>query len=105
MYRPTVRYPDAFKDYVDNLFRNTKLDRNQIFRLALFAAAHSEVFHDILRKHSFNDVPLPSPEWELADELCWKGNHYSGSAYKKAQPPIKEVIHFKESGGIKITLS
>ena len=103
MYRPTVRYPDAFKDYVDNLFRYTKLDRNQIFRLALFSAAHSEVFLGILRKHSFNDAPLPSPEWTLDDETCWKGNHYSGSAYK--QPPAKEIIRLKDNGGIKIILS
>ena len=108
MYRPTVRYPDAFKDYVDVLFRSTKLDRNQIFRLALFAAAHSPAFHDILKKHSFKDVLVPSPEWSLHDEQYWKGNHYSGSALKKAPPAvpaIKEVIKFKDNGGIKITLS
>ena len=108
MYRPPVRYPDVFKDYVDALFSKTKLDRNQIFRLALFAAAHSQEFHTILKKHSFGDVPLPPPEWALDDEACWKGNHYSGSAYKKVQVPqvpSEKVIRFKENGGIKITLS
>lgn len=108
MYRPTVRYPDDFKKYVDDLFRSTKLDRNQIFRLALFAAAHSPTFHDILKKHSFKDVLIPSPAWSLNDEHFWKGNHYSGSAFKKASPvipPTKEVMKFKDSGGIKITLS
>lgn len=105
MYRPTVRYPDVFKEYVDVLFSRTKLDRNQIFRLALFAAAHSDEFQDILKKHCFRDVPLPSAGWTLDDECHWKGNHYSGSAYKKAQPPMKEVIRFKDNGGIKITLS
>ena len=113
MYRPTVRYPDVFKDYVDALFSKTKLDRNQIFRLALFAAAHSREFHAILKKYSFGDVPLPPPEWTLNDDACWKGNHYSGSAYKRVQmkqmppaaPEPEKVLHFKESGGIKITLS
>ena len=105
MYRPTVRYPDVFKEYVDALFGKTKLDRNQIFRLALFAAAHSQEFQDILKKHSFGDVLLPRPPWMLDDEACWKGNHYSGSAYKRPQPKLDKVIRFKEKGGIKLTLS
>ena len=105
MYRPTVRYPDEFKTYVDALFAKTKLDRNQIFRLALFAAAHSVIFHDILEKHRFHDVPLPSPGWMPMDEHFWKGNHYSGCAYKRPQAPKPEVMRFKDNGGIKITLS
>lgn len=105
MYRPTVRYPDEFKNYVDALFSKTKLDRNQIFRLALFAAAHSDVFYDILKKYRFNDVPLPSAAWALDDELFWKGNHYSGSAYKKPPVPEPKVIRLKNKGGIKITLN
>ena len=111
MYRPTVRYPDAFKDYVDDLFRKTKLDRNQIFRLALFSAAYSREFHDILKKHSFHDVHPPSPTWALHEDTLWKGTHYSGSTLKKAPVSTREVVKtgavmkFKDNGGIKITLS
>ncbi len=36
MYRPTVRYDDVFKEYIDSLFHATHLDRNQIIRAALF---------------------------------------------------------------------
>ena len=44
MYRPTVRYDDIYRTYVDRLFKATKLDRNQILRCALFAAAYNHQF-------------------------------------------------------------
>ena len=100
MYRPTVRYDDVFKQYVDDLFRATDLDRNQIIRGALFAAAHSKEFHRLLEEHKRKDVPLPHPSWQLSD------NHY----WKEQRPKIKEggrdVSHDKsrrESEGLKTT--
>jgi hypothetical protein len=71
MYRPTVRYSDIYKQYVDSLFHATTLDRNQIFRAALFTAAHSKEFHDILKQYQEKDVPLPRPKWGLSDHQFW----------------------------------
>jgi len=71
MYRPTVRYDDIFREYVDSLFHATDLDRNQIIRAALFAAAHSEKFQNLLQPHQKKDVPLPSPLWELDQNCYW----------------------------------
>jgi len=44
LYRPTVRYDDLFKTYVDQVFKSTTLDRNQIIRLALFSAPFNKLF-------------------------------------------------------------
>lgn len=76
VYRPTVRYPDMYKDYVEGVFKSTSLDRNQIIRLALFVAAHSSDYKKILKKHQFADVPLPLPEWEWFEDNCWKDQNY-----------------------------
>ena len=71
MYRPTVRYDDVFRDYVDSLFHATHLDRNQIIRAALFAAAHSKEFQKILKPYQKGDVPLPSPHWRAEQHRFW----------------------------------
>jgi hypothetical protein len=71
MYRPTVRYDDAFKTFVDDMFHATSLDRNQILRAALFAAAHSETFQQILQPYMKKDAP--APVWSLTDDSFWLG--------------------------------
>lgn len=71
MYRPTVRYDDIFREYVDTLFHATDLDRNQIIRAALFAAAHSKEFRNLLEPYKKKDVPLPSPLWKLEQQCFW----------------------------------
>jgi len=71
MYRPTVRYDDVFKKYIDSLFHATHLDRNQIIRAALFAAAYSKEFQEILTEHRKKDVPLPPPLWESTQHCYW----------------------------------
>jgi hypothetical protein len=71
MYRPTVRYDEAFRGYVDALFHTTHLDRNQILRAALFAAAHSKEFQTLLRPYQKGDVPPPSPSWSLEQDAFW----------------------------------
>jgi hypothetical protein len=71
MYRPTVRYDDIFREYVDTLFHATNLDRNQIIRAALFAAAHSKEFRNLLEPYKKKDVPLPSPLWKLEQQCFW----------------------------------
>jgi hypothetical protein len=71
VYRPTVRYSPVFKDYVDSVFHATTLDRNQIIRAALFTAAHSKEFHDMLKQYQKKDVPLPRPKWGLSDHQFW----------------------------------
>lgn len=71
MYRPTVRYHEAFRDYVDGLFQSTHLDRNQIIRAALFTAAHSPGFLRLMNENKKGDVLLPSPVWQLSDSRLW----------------------------------
>jgi hypothetical protein len=71
MYRPTVRYDDVFKEYIDSLFHATHLDRNQIIRGALFAAAHLEEFQNLLNDYKKKDVPLPLPLWEVTQHRFW----------------------------------
>jgi hypothetical protein len=72
VYRPTVRYADVYKQFVDKLFHATTLDRNQIMRAALFTAAHSKEFLDVIQCNKKKDVPLPSPPWELSDSHYWR---------------------------------
>jgi hypothetical protein len=72
VYRPTVRYHSTFKKYVDELFCATHLDRNQIIRAALFAAAHSKEFQSILHSNKKKDVPLPRPIWALDQSELWR---------------------------------
>ncbi|TYS57003.1 hypothetical protein FZC83_05420 [Rossellomorea marisflavi] len=71
MYRPTVRYADVYRNYVNDVFHATNLDRNQILRLALFVAANSPEFNAILRQHGKHDVPLPRPKWRSNHTALW----------------------------------
>src|SRR5688500_16034069 len=71
VYRPTVRYADEFKEYVDNLFQATDLDHNQIIRAALFSAAFSPAFESILKQRKKKDVPLPSASWLMDHHWLW----------------------------------
>lgn len=71
MYRPTVRYADVYREYVDVLFQATTLDRNQIMRLALYTAAYSEEFQKAIKPYLRKDVPPPSPPWKLHQDGLW----------------------------------
>ncbi|MDM8150067.1 hypothetical protein [Priestia megaterium] len=70
-YRPTVRYHSIYRTYVDNLFRATELDRNQIIRCALFTAAHNPIFLALMNQYKMNDVPLPSSPWQPSSHRLW----------------------------------
>lgn len=73
MYRPTVRYAEVYRDYVDDVFRATTLDRNQIIRLALFIAAHSEDYQAILTEHMRDDsASLPHAKWRPNQAILWR---------------------------------
>ncbi|PFR88879.1 hypothetical protein [Priestia megaterium] len=71
MYRPTVRYSEVYRQYVDELFRLTSLDRNQIIRCGLFSSVQNPIFLDIMNQHKRSDVPLPSPLWTVRDHHVW----------------------------------
>ncbi|MGN7943203.1 hypothetical protein [Virgibacillus sp. 6R] len=71
VYRPTVRYADEFKKYVDDLFHATTLDRNQIIRAALFSAAFSPNFESLLKKYKKADALLPLPKWNADQHGYW----------------------------------
>lgn len=71
MYRPTVRYDESFREYVDELFQATNLDRNQIMRLALFLLGHTKEGIDVLT--FFSSSPLPDPKWDRNNMVLWYG--------------------------------
>jgi hypothetical protein len=71
MYRPTVRYHDIFRDYINSLFHATHLDRNQLIRGALFAAAQSKEFQALLKPYQKKDVPLPFSLWKAEQHRFW----------------------------------
>jgi hypothetical protein len=77
MYRPTVRYDEVYRDYVDSLFHSTTLDRNQVIRLALFVAGHSKEFHEVLSRYKRADVPtLPFAKWRPDQSGLWLEQTY-----------------------------
>jgi hypothetical protein len=77
VYRPTVRYDDVFREYVDDVFKSTTLDRNQIIRLALFAAPFNNLFVSQLEKHlKINQSSLPSTPWEVWDHGYWRDQNF-----------------------------
>ena len=71
MYRPTVRYSEVYREYVDDVFHATSLDRNQIIRLALYVAANSPDYNAILSEYKKADVPLPRPKWRPNQSALW----------------------------------
>ncbi len=107
MYRPTVRYDDLFKQYVNDLFHASDLDRNQIFRLALFTLPHSMEGKEELER--FKNQPLPPSPWKQSDRGLWLRNEAEtvlreGRQERDVTPRTKR----KEggtSGGIYINLS
>jgi hypothetical protein len=60
-YRPTVRYSEDMKEYVDQLFYSTHLDRNQLFRAAIFFFGIDHCSKKFLEYHKKKDFVLPSP--------------------------------------------
>lgn len=71
MYRPTVRYAQPFREYVDNLFQVTHLDRNQIFRLALYELGKSDILKQYLKDPS---APLPKSLHTTFTPAVWLEN-------------------------------
>lgn len=96
MYRPTVRYADVYKTYVDDLFRTTSLDRNQIIRAALFTAAHSVEFLALMNKNKKRDVPLPSPSWRPEDHHLWRDRN---GEIKKEEGDVR-IVNDRGTGKI-----
>lgn len=88
VYRPTVRYDDRYKEYVQNVFHSTHLDRNQIIRLALFAAAHSDQFANLIEPYLKRGMSLPKCSWKLDEEDLWLNAHSS----KESTAPVRQVV-------------
>jgi hypothetical protein len=60
LYRPTVRYEEFFKDYVEELFHCTGLDRRELFRAALFFFGEG-LSREFLLQHLKKGKQLPLP--------------------------------------------
>jgi hypothetical protein len=93
MYRPTVRYDDCFKEYVDEVFHATSLDRNQIMRLALFLLGHTKEGKDVLTH--FATSPLPEPKWNKNNMVVWYGKDLNLTLLEEGGGVTSDV---KESG-------
>ncbi|WP_339147620.1 hypothetical protein [Sutcliffiella sp. BMC8] len=118
VYRPTVRYHDVFRKYVDDVFKVTSLDRNQIIRAALFTAAYSPQFHQLMKPYFYDqeeraDVPLPEPKWSLREAKYWlEQNAEVYGQMKPADVPTPALesqgqgrrIEVKNRGGISLSL-
>lgn len=103
LYRPTVRYDEVFRDYVEQVNKTTILDCNQIFRLALFIAAHSDDFKQIIAEYKKEDVTgLPVPGWEVWEDGYWLNRRYKPNKVDVTSESLdtKEVVVEKGEGGV-----
>ncbi|MEC1723932.1 hypothetical protein P9E34_04120 [Schinkia azotoformans] len=102
MYRPTVRMDDVYRDYLEKLADVTILDRNQLFRLALFIAAHSEDFKQVISEYKKEDVTrLPVPSWEVWEDGYWINQTYKSNKADVTSKSIEpERIPLKSVGGV-----
>lgn len=71
VYRPTVRYDDIFKAYVDDVQKATELDRNQIIRAALFTAAMTVEFRALLAEYRKAGCHIPLAPWKREHVSYW----------------------------------
>ncbi|MED1472632.1 hypothetical protein [Bacillus salipaludis] len=100
-YRPSVRYADAYKKYIEEVDESTHLDRNQIIRLALFTAAQCKKYQSILKKYIKGGASLPQAEWGWEDEGLWRFQNYTPKPINNRTPKKVETIRVINKGGIK----
>lgn len=103
MYRPTIRYDDVFKTYVDDVFKTTSMDRNQIIRAALFVAAHTPEFRALLHNYRVTEQNIPVPSWTMKDDYYWKGQATKGectddSRQQEFTPLCEDTGRIEHSG-------
>lgn len=77
VYRPTVRYDPIYQEYVNRLFHATRLDRNEIIRLALFSAPLSALFRSKIEVHLKDGQDFPKAPWASQDKHLWKAGEYA----------------------------
>lgn len=72
IYEPRIRCAEAYRDYVNQLYANTTLDRNQIMRLMMFVAPFSGLFQSTVEKKLRQGRDsIPSPIWTPKADLLW----------------------------------
>lgn len=72
MYEPKIRCADAYREYIDRLYKATKLDRNQIVRLAMFCAPFSGLFQSKIEgRHLKDGQTLPPASWNQKQDGIW----------------------------------
>lgn len=72
MYKPTVRMNDIFREYVNDLFHATDLDRNQIIRMLVMTAPASKIFYSKINAHLKPDTQLPDEPWKMHEDNLWQ---------------------------------
>jgi hypothetical protein len=88
-YRPTVRYDSRFKDYVEELFHCTDLDRNQLLRAALLFFGSEGKGKEFLTSHLLIGKTLPPPLLESCPEYgLWQG---SAAQKVEGERDVKEI--------------
>ncbi|AST93271.1 hypothetical protein BC6307_19410 [Sutcliffiella cohnii] len=93
-----MRYDEAFQSYVEELFKATTLDRNQIMRLALYSAPYSKLFLAQLNAHKRVDVALPFPTWNVFDHHYWRGKPVADDGRGGDVNAAEKVIDISKSG-------
>ncbi|HHY72310.1 MAG TPA: hypothetical protein GX497_03615 [Bacillus bacterium] len=108
MWRPALRCDSTYKNYIDSLHENTILDKNQIMRLMMFVAAHSEDFIQIITEYKRDGVTkLPLVPWQSWEDALWLNQTYKS----KQSTAINNIIENKEiavkkiDGVIKVEVS
>lgn len=106
MWRPAIRCDSAYRDYIDSLYEVTFLDKNQIMRLMMFVAAHSDEFKQILKEYKKSGVTtLPSPKWQSWEDGYWLNQTYKEKSSGVTPKSLDTTsIKLKDTGGIKFKL-
>lgn len=77
MWRPALRCDSVYRDYINSLHESTSLDKNQIMRLMMFVAAHSDEFYQILKEYQRDGVTkLTVAPWRSWEDALWLNQTY-----------------------------
>jgi len=107
MYKPTVRMSDCYRGWLDDMVKYTRLDKNQLIRLALFHAPYNKDFiTEVEIASRRNSGALPRPAWTKRDRQIWKEQSAEPEQRQRWEMPKSTVPNMQQmqtaGGGISI---
>ncbi|WP_458414516.1 hypothetical protein ACNQFZ_06525 [Schinkia sp. CFF1] len=101
IWRPTLRCDSAYRDYINSLHDSTVLDKNQIIRLMMFVAAHTNDFKVIISEYKRSDVTeIPAAPWNSWEDALWLNQSYKQKRNGVTSKSIEhERIPLKRNAG------